>query len=158
MAERSGVLADQFEQAVNEFAGTIEGLSEAQWRTNCPNDGRTVGVIAHHVAWAIPVLIHAFREIADGGQPATNSGTQLAQMNALHAEEWKNLPQDETVALLRGNAEAAAAEVRQLSDAQLAVSGRFVTEIPDAWTVDEWIERVLIGHVHDHLGTIRAAL
>ncbi len=79
-------------------------------------------------------------------------------MNARDAEEWKHAPKDETLALLRGNAAAAAAEVRQLSEEQLALRGRYITDIPDAWTVEEWLERVLIGHIRGHLTSIRAAL
>jgi hypothetical protein len=48
--------------------------------------------------------------------------------------------------------------VRQLSEDQLAISGKYITDIPDAWTVEQWIERVLIGHVRGHLESVRAVL
>jgi hypothetical protein len=158
MAERSRVLADEFEQAVSEFIGTVEGLSEEQWRMLCPNEERSIGVLARHVAAGIPFQMDVFGEIAGGGQPTTISGAEFAVMNAGDAEAWKDARKDETLALLRENTEAAASEVRQLSEDQLAISGKYITDIPDAWTVEQWIERVLIGHVRGHLESVRAVL
>lgn len=158
MAERSQVLAEQFEQAVSDFIDTVEGLSKEQWRILCPNEERSIGVLARHVAWGITFEMDVFRNIAAGGRPDTISGADLAEMNARDAEEWKDAPKNETLTLLRGNAAAAAEEVRQLSEEQLALRGRYITDIPDAWTVEQWIERVLIGHVRGHLESIRAVL
>lgn len=158
MADRSRRLAVQFEQAVSEFIDTVEGLSEEQWRMLCPNEERAVGVLTRHVASGIGFEMAVFREIADGLQPDTISRSELAEMNAHDAEAWSDTPKDDTLALLRGNAAAAAAQVRQLSDEQLARSGRYIADIPDAWTVEQWIERVLVGHVRGHLESIRAVL
>ena len=157
MSERARALAEQFERAVAEFSGVVEGLSDEQWRALCANEERTVGVLARHVA-AIPFEMAVFREIAAGRQPPTVTRAQLAEMNAGDAEHWAECAKDETLALLRDNAAVAAAEVRRLSDEQLARSGKYVEELPGAWTVDQWIERILIGHVSGHLGSIRAAL
>ena len=158
MADRSPRLAAQFEQAVSEFIGTVEGLTEEQWRVLCPNEARSVGVLARHVASGIEFEMAVFREIAEGIQPGTISGSALAEMNAQDAEAWREVPKDETLTLLRGNAVAAAAQVRHLSEQQLARSGRYITDSPDAWTVEQWIERLLIGHVRGHLESIRAVL
>lgn len=158
MADRSRVLGEQFEQAVSEFIDTVEGLSEEQWRTLCPNEERSIGVLTRHVASGIGFEMDVFREIADGVQPDTISRSELAEMNARDAEAWRDVSKDETLTLLRGNAATAAAEVRQLSEEQLARSGRFITDIPDAWTVEQWIDRVLIGHVSGHLESIHAVL
>ncbi len=158
MSERARALAEQFERAIVEFIGVVEGLSDEQWRTLCTNEERTVGVLARHVAVAIPFEMVVFREIAAGRQPTTTTRAQLAEMNAGHAEQWAECAKDETLALLRDNAAVAAAEVQQLSAEQLARAGKYVEELPGAWTVDQWIERILIGHVSGHLQSIRAAL
>jgi hypothetical protein len=158
MAERARVLAETFEQAVSEFISTVEGLSEEQWQMMCPNEERSIGVLTRHVASGITFEMHVFRKIAAGRRTDTVSEAGLAEMNARDAEEWKDAPKDETLTLLRGNAAAAAEEVRQLSEEQLALGGRYITDIPDAWTVEQWIERLLIGHVRDHLESIRAVL
>jgi hypothetical protein len=158
MAERARILADRFEQAVAEFVLVVEGLTRAQWQTLCPNEERSVGVLARHVAFGIPFEMDVFREIAAGQQPATITRAELAEMNARDAETWSDTAKDETLALLRSNAVAAATEVRQLTDEQLARSGKYIEEIPTEWTVEQWLERVLTGHVDGHLQSIRAAL
>ncbi len=158
MSERARALAEQFERAVGEFIDVVEGLSDEQWRTLCTNEERAVGVLARHVAAGIPFEMAVFREIAAGQQPSTTTRAQLAEMNAGDAERWARCAKDETLALLRDNAAVAAAEVRQLSDEQLARAGRYIEEIPGAWTLDQWVERILIGHVSGHLQSIRAAL
>ena len=158
MSERARTLAGQFERAVAEFIEVVEELSDEQWRTLCANEERTVGVLARHVAAAIPFEMVIFRKIAAGRQPTTITRAQLAEMNAGHAEQWAECAKEETLALLRDNAAVAAAEVRRLNDEQLARAGKYVEEIPEAWTVDQWIERILIGHVSGHLQSIRAAL
>jgi hypothetical protein len=54
-------------------------------------------------------------------------------------------------------AEAVAGWVRGLTDEKLGRSGPYVADGP-VWTVDRWIERVLIGHPGRHLDDIRAPL
>lgn len=157
MAARAEALADRFEQAVAEFVATVEGLSEAQWRAVCPNEQRTVGVLSHHVAAAIRFEMAVFREIAAGRQPSTLTDEQLAEMNAQDAVAWAEVPRDETLALLRRNAVAAAAEVRHLNEEHLARTGKYLAEMP-ALTVEQWLERMLIGHVDEHLESIRLAV
>jgi hypothetical protein len=158
MSERARALAEQFERAIGEFIDVVEGLSDEQWRTLCTNEARTVGVLARHVAAGIPFEMAVFREIAAGRQPSTITRAQLAEMNAGDAERWARCAKDETLALLRDNAALAATEVRRLSDEQLARTGKYVEEIPGAWTVEQWVERVLTGHVSGHLQSIRMAL
>ncbi len=158
MSERAQQLADQFEQSVAAFIGVVEGLSDEQWRTLCSNEERSVAVLTRNVAFGISFEMDVFREIAAGRQPRTVTRQDLADMNARDAEEWNECSKDETLALMRANAEAAATEVRQLSDEQLGRAGKYVEEIPNLWTVDQWIERILIGHVYGHLQSIQTAL
>ena len=61
----------------------------------------------------------------------------------------------ETLELFRANGAKASAIVRGLSDAELDRSGTVLTDIP-AMTVQQAIEGILINHVHEHLGSIRA--
>lgn len=157
MAERAKVLADMFEQAVDEFVSTVEGLSAEQWRMLCPDEERSVGVLTRHVAAAIPFEMTVFREIAGGQQPATITSGQLAEMNARDAEDWEDCTKDETLALLRGNAAEAAAELRHLSEEQLGRTGSYIAELP-AWTLQQWLERILIGHINGHHNSIRTAV
>jgi hypothetical protein len=158
MGHRTAELAGQFEQAVAEFCDAISGLSDAQWRALCPNEERSVGVLARHVAKAIPFEMDVFREIAAGRQPATITRAGLAEMNAADAEGWADCDKEETLVLLRDYAEAAAAEVRGWDDAQLSRQGVYVEDIGEPWTIEQWIERILIGHIHSHWRSIRERL
>jgi hypothetical protein len=148
----------QFERAVAEFERTIADLSAEQWKVYCPEEQRTVGVLARHVAKGIPFEMDVFREIASGRQPSTITRADLAEMNAADSSAWADCDQDETLALLRDYAAAAAAEVRAWNGAQLARSGLYIEDIGEPWTVEQWVERILVGHIHGHLRSIRAAL
>jgi len=158
MAERSTALAERFERAVAEFIETVEGMSVTQWQMLCPNEERSVGVLTRHVAAGIPFEMTVFSQIAGGHQPETISRADLAEVNARDATAWADIPKDDTLALLRSNAAAAASEVRELTDEQLARSGKYIVELPENWTVEQWLERVLIGHVYGHLESIRAVV
>lgn len=155
---RARELAERFERTVAAFARVLDELTEEEWRLVCPDEQRTVGVLARHVAFAIPFQLAVFREIAAGRQRATIGWAELAAMNARHAEEWADCARDEVLALLQEYGALAAEEVRAFSDAQLARAGTYVTEVTRPWTLDRWIERVLIGHVSGHQASIEAAL
>ena len=47
---RARALADRIEQGASALASFAEGLSDAEWNTMVPGDGRPVGVMVHHVA------------------------------------------------------------------------------------------------------------
>jgi len=157
MTARSENLASRFDRAVSTFLGTVEGLSPDQWRAACPSDGRPVGVVTHHVASAIAFEMSVFREIAAGRQPAAITTAWLDEVNARDAENWADVPMDETLALLRRNAAAAASEVRQLLPEQLGRAGEYLAAM-EALTVEAWLDQMLIGHVYEHLECIRAAV
>ena len=57
--------------------------------------------------------------------------------------------------MFRANGAKASAIVRGLSDSELDRSGTVLTDIP-VMTVHQAIEGILINHVHEHLGSIRA--
>jgi hypothetical protein len=158
MSERAAALADRFERAVDAFLDIVAGVSEEQWRTTCPTDDRTVGVLTHHVAAAMPFQLRVFRDIAAGRQPATLSHAQLAEINAQDADAWAGCTKTETLALLRSNAVAAADEVRHWNDEQLFRSGRYLDEIAEPWPVEQWLEHLLIGHIYEHAKAIQATV
>ena len=158
MAERAIALVAQIEQAVAEFNGARAGLSEEQWGILRPNEARSVGVVARHVAKGIPFEMACFREIAAGHKPTILTIANNTAMNAADTEEWASCTKDETLALLHEYAAAAVAEVRQWDDRQLSRAGKYYEGGAEDRTVDQWIERTLIGHIHGHLQSIRAAL
>jgi hypothetical protein len=90
------------------------------------------------------------------GQPLPKLTRDLVnENNAKHAVEHANPDRAETLELFRTNAARASAIVLRLSDAELDRSGTVLTDIP-AMTVQQAVEGILINHVHEHLGSIRA--
>jgi hypothetical protein len=77
----------------------------------------------------------------------------LHKSNAEHAVQHAHTTKAETLALLRQNGAAAAATVRGLGDAELDRVGGSM-----GMTAAQMIERILIGHVNDHHGSIRKAV
>ena len=66
MSKRTDALADRLEQGARALAAFAGALTEAEWRTRVPKDGRKVGVIVHHVATVYPLEIQLARAIAGG--------------------------------------------------------------------------------------------
>ena len=87
MNKRAELLAQRIEEGASEMAALAEGLSEAQWRTVVRPDGRTVGVLVHHVASLYPIEVQLASQIA-GGKPVEGiTWDVVADMNARHALE-----------------------------------------------------------------------
>jgi uncharacterized damage-inducible protein DinB len=152
MSERARTLAERFEQANRELIHTVEGLSDAQWRTTTAGEGWSVAVVAHHVAGGHQGIAGFVTEIANG-KPISLDMDMINKGNAEHAVQFANATKGETLALLRQNGAAAAATVRGLGDTHLDRVGGSM-----GMTAAQVIERILIGHVHDHHGSIRKAI
>ena len=81
----------------------------------------------------------------------------LHAMNAKHVQEHAKCTKGETLALHKKNAAAAAALVRGLSDAELAKSATVLTGMPPM-SVEQIVNGILINHIDEHCGSIRATL
>ncbi len=155
MSERAKTLAHQLEQANQSLAATLEGLSDAQWRTKTPGDGRSVGVVAHHVAASHKSVAGLVGAITHGKTIPALTMDMIHEGNAAHAAQHASCTKAETLALLHQNGTAAVATVRGLGDADL---DRTATLPMGTITVAKLIEMVLVGHANDHHGTIRRAI
>jgi DinB family protein len=155
MSERARILAEQLEQANRDLIHTVEGLSDTQWRAKTPGDGRTVGVVAHHVAASHKSVTGLVGAIAHGQAVPTITMEMIHAGNATHATQHANCTKAETVALLRQNGATAVATVRGLSETEL---DRTATFPMGTMTAAQVIERILTGHANDHHGTIRRAI
>jgi hypothetical protein len=71
--------------------------------------------------------------------------------------EFASTTKAETLALLHTNGAKAAGIVRGLSDAELDRSGTVLVGVPPM-TAAQAIEGILINHVNEHLGSIRATV
>ena len=157
MSERARALADRLEQATDEMIAVVEQTSDADWQADCPNEGRTVGVTAHHLAGGLKAIAGWVHGIATGQPAAAVSWETVHQANARHAERYASVTREETLELLRTNGAAAVQMVRGLGDEQL---DRAVEVFAGDGTItaEQLIENNLIGHVQGHLANVRQAV
>jgi hypothetical protein len=158
VSPRADALAERLERGVRALAELASALSDAQWSTPLPHDGRTVGVVVHHVASVYPVEIQLAQAVA-GGMPITGVvPADIDAMNAQHAREHAHTTRAEAIGLLRQNAAVAAAAIRALSDAELdrAAPASLYGDAP--LTAQFILEDHAVRHSYHHLARIRALL
>ena len=154
MSERAAELASQFEQTHRDFVEEVERLTDDEWQTLVPGEGWTVGVVAHHVVDSFGLIAGWIEDLARG-EEAVYDHDAVDAHNAEHAREYAGCTQSETAdAARRGGADMVRL-VASLSDAQLDTVGIFNG---NPRTPTQLIERVLIGHTKNHLGSIRSVL
>ncbi len=157
MGARAEKLAKQYEDKAKEMTDLLEKLSEADWKKIAGGEKWPVGVAAHHVAGSHEPIAGIVRGVASGQTLPTFTMAMLDEMNAKHAKEHAGCTKEETLALHKKGVASAASTVRGLSDAELDKSGVVLTGMP-AMTVQQIVEGILINHVNDHLGSIRATV
>jgi len=101
MSQRAEALAARIEEGAAGLATFAEQLSDAEWRTPVPRDGRTIGVVVHHVASVYPIEIDLARTIAGGKAVADVTWEVVAELNAKHAREHAGVKKAEALDLLR---------------------------------------------------------
>lgn len=158
MGARAETLASRILQGADALATFAESLDDEQWATAIPVDGRSVGVVVHHVASVYPIEVQLAQTIASGSPIAGVVWAGIAEMNAQHAEEHAAVRRAEAVQLLRDNAAAAAAEVGRFSDAQLDTAANVSLNGDAPLTAQFFIEDHALRHSFHHLAKIRAAL
>ena len=157
MGARAEALAKTFEAKAQEATGVFEKLSDADWKKVTSAEKWPVCVVAHHVASAHETIGGLIKTVATG-QPLPNlTMDAIHAMNAKHAQEYANCTKAETLALHKKNAAAAAAIVRGLGDAELDRSAKILAEMP-VMTAEQLAGGLLVGHVDEHLGSIRATV
>ena len=159
---RSERLADQFEAAQKSFIRLVESLSEEQWwfqgvntpgpRINDEDETRRLGVIAHHVASTQPWIMGRIRAIVED---RPTPPVDFKVINAEHAVEHGDATKAEVLGLLRENLRHISDEVRAIPDDSLDKERQLPT---GTMTVEQRIERVLIGHMKAHQASIEATI
>jgi hypothetical protein len=158
MSQRANALADRLEQGARALAAFASDLTDAQWQTAVPRDGRKIGVVVHHVASVYPLEIHLAQTVA-GGNPVTGVVWDgVHEMNAAHAREHDDVTKEETLDLLKRNSTAAAAAIRALSDEDLDRAASVSLNADAPLTCQFIVEDHAVRHSYHHLARIRAAL
>ena len=119
MNNRANALANRLEEGARALASFAGSLTEAQWNTRVPKDGRKIGVTVHHVASVYPLEIQLAQTIAGGKAITGVTGEDVNNMNAGHATDNDAVAKEAALDLLRRNSTAAAAAIRALSDEEL---------------------------------------
>jgi hypothetical protein len=159
---RAARLADQFEAAQEGFIRLVESLTVEHWRMkgkntpelriNNEDESRPVGVIAHHVAVNQDWIMSRIKAIIDD---KPTPPVDFKEINAHHANEHAHATRAEVLALLRDSKPRIAKELRAVQDDQLDKE----RELPSGtMTVQQRIERVLIGHMKSHQASIEATI
>jgi hypothetical protein len=157
-ASRASALAERLEQGARALASLAAALTEAEWQTRIPHDGRKIGVVVSHVAAMYPLEIQLAQAIA-AGRPVTNvSWDAVHDINATHARENDAVAKDAALEALDRNSTAAAAAIRSLSDQELdsAALNSLYADAP--LTCQFFLEDHAVRHSYHHLARIRAAL
>ena len=157
MGKRAEVLAGRVEAGAELLATYAEGLSDAEWNARV-RDGRTVGVIVHHVASMYPVEVEVARAIAAGNAVEAVTWEDVAGINAKHAVDQAKVNKATAIGLLRTNSKEAAAAVREFSDAELDTAAGFSLSFGAPMTAQFVVEDHALRHAWHHLARIKQAL
>src|SRR5262245_42250786 len=111
-SQRANALADRLEHGARALAVFATSLTDTEWTTRMPHDGRTVGVIVHHVASVYPIEIQLAQTVADGTPVTGVVAPDIDAMNAQHAADHAAVTKQAALELLRTNSAAAAAAIR----------------------------------------------
>lgn len=157
-SQRANALADRLEQGAAALAALARTLTDSQWHTPLPKDGRPIGVVVHHVAAMYPLEIDLAQALA-AGKPITGvTWDAVHELNARHAEENRAVTRDAAVNLLEQNSAAAASAIRALSDEDLDRAAGVSLNADAPLTCQFFLEDHAVRHSYHHLARIRAAL
>lgn len=158
MSKRANDLADRVEQGARALAAFAAELSDAEWQIRVPKDGRTIGVIVHHVASVYPLEIQLAQMVAEGKPVTDVTSATVDKMNARHAATYEGVTKDAALDLLRRNSSAAAAAIRALDDEDLDQAAPVSLNSDAPLTCQFILEDHAVRHSYHHLAIIRGAV
>ena len=158
MNTRANALADRLERGVKALAEFARNLTTAEWQARVPRDGRSVGVVVHHVASVLPTEIH-LAQILASGKPVTGvTLTDIHEANGAHARDNADVTKEEALRLLKRNSEAAIVVIRNLTDEQLDRAAPVSLYEDAPLTTQFMLEDHAVRHSYHHLTLLRLAL
>lgn len=155
---RSNLLADRLEQGAKALVAFAEGLSDTEWETKISGDGRTVGVVIHHVASVYPVEVELAQTLASGKSIEGVTMDAIDQMNADHARKNAAVGKRTTLDLLKSNSKAASKTIRELTNEELDSAAEVSLYANAPLTAQFFIEDHALRHSYHHLASMRATL
>lgn len=155
---RADALATRLERGAQALAAFARSLSDSQWQMRLPGDGRTIGVVVHHVASVYPVEIQLAQKLAHGDTIAGVTWAVVHAMNAAHARANSAVTKQAALDLLDSHSRAAAAAIRALSDDALAHAAPVSLYGDAPLTCQFMLEDHAVRHSYHHLARLRAAV
>ncbi len=155
---RANALATRLEQGARALAAFATALTDAEWQTRIPKDGRKMGVIVHHVATMYPIEMQLAQTLAEGNPVVGLTWDTVHELNAAHAKEFDGVTKQAALDLLRQNSTAAAAAIRAMSDEELDRAAPVSLNGDAPLTCQFILEDHAVRHSYHHLAKLRAAL
>jgi hypothetical protein len=156
-SRRANALAERLEHGARALAAHASALTDAQWQTPLPGDGRKVGVVVHHVATMYPLEIQLAQKLAAGEPVEGVTWEMVHQINARHARDNDGVTKEAALDLLRCNSAAAAAAIRKLTDEELDRAAPVSLNADAPLTCQFMLEDHAVRHSYHHLARIRRA-
>ena len=158
MNNRSEALAARLECGATALAALAATLTETEWQTRLPRDGRPIGIVVHHVASMYPIEIQLAQMLAAGQAITDVTWNAVHTMNHDHANEYVGVTKQAALALLAANSAAAAAAIRAMSEEELDRAAPVSLNADAPLTCQFLLEDHAVRHSYHHLARIRAAL
>ena len=158
MGKRSYELARRLELGALALEAFASSLTEFEWQSRVPGDGRKIGVVVHHVANMYPLEIQIAQTLAKGDSIEGVTADVVNKINADHAKKFDGVTQAETIELLKQNSTAAAVAIRALTDEELDQAAPVSLNANAPLTCQFILEDHAVRHSYHHLARIRAAL
>lgn len=156
--KRADALAARLEAGAKALADLAATLTEEEWQTPVPKDGRKVGVVVHHVASVYPIEIQLAGVLASGKAVSGVTWDAVHTMNSDHARQNDSVTKEAALTLLAQNSAAAAAAIREFTDEQLDNAAPLSLNADAPLTCQFMLEDHAVRHSYHHLAKIRAAL
>jgi hypothetical protein len=158
MTRRSEAIAARLEAGAAALASFAATLTETEWQTRLPVDGRKIGVVVHHVASVYPIEIQLAQALAAGNAITAVTWDVVNTMNHEHGKVNDGVTREAALTLLANNSAAAATAIRALGDEELDGAAP-VSLNDDAPLICQFmLEDHAVRHSYHHLARIRAAL
>ena len=158
ISRRAEALATRLDQGAQALAALASTLTDAEWQTRLPGDGRKVGVVVHHVASVYPIEIQLAQTLASGAPVTGVTMADVHAMNANHAKEHEAVTKAAAIDLLQRHSATASAAIRALTDQQLDNAAPASLYDGAPITCQFMLEDHAVRHSYHHLAGIRAAL
>jgi len=155
MGERGAALADEFRGDYASVDELLTSLSDTDWGLRCNGEGWPVGYVAHHIGHGIVRPRGWIEQVLVGEDPFDFDWETTHELNRRRSGRLGLPAVDDTLRFVRVSAEHFAALIASLSDEQLSRIG--FTQKGHQRDV-EWVVRLVMRHMKEHSGSIRAAV